>query len=133
MGSVRIAGSPQELEGDIVQAVETGADPVDAALQPCDLVRVRPQVEGRCIVPDCPLVESVEMASEFGLNLLLVALALFETERVFRDAGGRPWRAWLWFGLGLANYTVTVVLLPVVAWAAIRGCPSWSRRLAAAL
>jgi tetratricopeptide (TPR) repeat protein len=69
-------------------------------------------------------------ARVYCLNVLLVSLVLLETERIFRAAGGRPWLAWLWLGLGMANHTVSVILLPVVVWATVRADLPWSRRLA---
>lgn len=71
-------------------------------------------------------------ARVYTLGALLLALALLELARLHQKSGGSLGRAWLWFGLGMANHTVTIVLVPLLAIASLRCAPSWAARLRAA-
>jgi hypothetical protein len=71
-------------------------------------------------------------ARVYALGALLLALALLELARLWDGRDGSLGRAWLWFGLGMANHTVTVVLLPWLVLASFRVSPTWWARLRAA-
>ena len=72
-------------------------------------------------------------ARVYALGALLLALALLELVRLREGNGGSLGRACLWFGLGMANHTVTIVLAPLLLIAAFRFETRWSARIKAAL
>ena len=71
-------------------------------------------------------------ARVYTLGALLLALALLELARLQQKSGGSLGRAWLWFGLGMANHTVTIVLAPLLLIESFRSAPDWTSRLKAA-
>ncbi len=71
-------------------------------------------------------------ARVYTLGALLLALALLELARLHRKTGGSLGRAWLWFGLGMANHTVTIVLAPLLLMESLRSASDWTSRLKAA-
>ena len=66
-------------------------------------------------------------ARVYALSALLLALTLFELARLERGRGGSPTRAWFWFGLGLANHLVIVILFPLLVRASLRATENWRR------
>jgi hypothetical protein len=71
-------------------------------------------------------------ARVYALGALLLALALLELLRLYEGKRGNLGRAWLWFGLGMANHTVMIVLVPLLLVASFRFARTWSRRIGAA-
>jgi hypothetical protein len=71
-------------------------------------------------------------ARVYTLGALLLALALLELARLQQRSGGSLGRAWLWFGLGMANHTVAIVLAPLLLIESFRSAPDWTSRLRAA-
>jgi hypothetical protein len=70
-------------------------------------------------------------ARVYALGALLLALCLFELLRLYEESRGSLGRAWLWFGLGMANHTVTIVLVPLLLMASFRFSRSWKHLIAA--
>ena len=73
------------------------------------------------------------VARVYALGALLLALSLLELVRLREGSGGSLARASLWFGLGMANHTVTIVLAPLLVIAALRFETRWAARIKAAL
>ncbi|NOZ02489.1 MAG: DUF2723 domain-containing protein, partial [Deltaproteobacteria bacterium] len=71
-------------------------------------------------------------ARVYALNCVLVLLALIELARLYRENGGSLSRAWLFFGLAMADHTVSIVLLPLMFVATWVWGGSLSARLKAA-
>jgi hypothetical protein len=71
-------------------------------------------------------------ARVYALGALLLALALLELARLYERNRGSLGRASFWFGLGMANHTVTLVLAPLLVIASFRYAQSWPQRIRAA-
>jgi len=55
-------------------------------------------------------------ARVYCLNACLVLAVLIEVSRFFVKNEISLKRAWLFFGLGMANHTITIILLPILLW-----------------
>ena len=71
-------------------------------------------------------------ARVYTLGALLLVLALLELARLYDGNRGSLGRAWFWFGLGMANHTVTLVLAPLLLIASFRSTQSWLHRIGTA-
>jgi hypothetical protein len=71
-------------------------------------------------------------ARVYTLGALLLTLSLLELARLYEGRRGSLGRAWFWFGLGMANHTVTLVLAPLLLIASFRFARGWPRRIGAA-
>jgi hypothetical protein len=72
-------------------------------------------------------------ARVYALGALLLALTLLELARLERERGGTLARAWLWFGLGMANHLVTGIALPLLLRSSLRTTGGWRAALRSAL
>lgn len=67
-------------------------------------------------------------ARVYALGALLIALPLLELLLLHMRRGGSLGRAYLWFGLGMANHTVSIVLVPLLLIETLRANMSWWER-----
>jgi len=70
-------------------------------------------------------------ARVYALGALLLALCLLELLRLYEGNRGSLGRAWFWFGLGMANHTVTIVLAPLLMMASFGFARTWKQRIGA--
>jgi hypothetical protein len=69
-------------------------------------------------------------ARVYALGALLLTLCLLELMRLCEGRRGSLSRAWFWFGLGMANHTVSIVLVPLLLLATFRFARTWKHRIA---